>query len=266
MRQLCWRRRSRNSMPPAASLILQTRPASAGNRHRLGRSGHSRRAALRLPGDHHHHIRANSTNLPASAWRSAGLQTASRCCSRTTATCAASTMRWYRSKWSRRWATSTWTPISSAAAACCGRTAPCCCRPSPSATSSTTRRLRSVDFIKRYIFPGSFIPSVQVLIEVADARHRLEAAVIWRISVRTTPARLKAVAQNVLGTAGRKCAPWVTPDTLRAHVGVLSVLLRGRLRGAAVGRRADAVDQASIAARVHCHRPCPVRLDRATLR
>ena len=39
-------------------------------------------------------------------------------------------------------------------------TVPCCCRRSRSRISSTSSALRSVDYIQRFIFPGSFIPSV----------------------------------------------------------------------------------------------------------
>ena len=46
---------------------------------------------------------------------------------------------------------------------------------------------RSVDFIKRFIFPGSFIPSVKAIAESLE-RARTSRSSTWRTSARTTPA------------------------------------------------------------------------------
>jgi cyclopropane fatty-acyl-phospholipid synthase-like methyltransferase len=93
---------------------------------------------------------------------------------------------------------------------------------------------RSVDFIKRFIFPGSFIPSVQAIVEslarATDMKlFHLEG---HRSALRT---HVEIVAGAFHGPAERGTLAGLS-GKLRAHVGVLSVLLRGRIRGAAIGR------------------------------
>jgi cyclopropane-fatty-acyl-phospholipid synthase len=60
-----------------------------------GGAGRIRRPPLRLPGHHHHPFGSSTAGLP-SAWPAPGCRIASRCCSATTAICAASTTNWCR--------------------------------------------------------------------------------------------------------------------------------------------------------------------------
>jgi cyclopropane-fatty-acyl-phospholipid synthase len=95
------------------------------------------------------------------------------------------------------------------------------------------RALRSVDYIQRFVFPGSFIPSVEAI--SSSLTRATDAAPVARAFLRQPAAR------EGTGLSGQ----------LRAAVGVLPVLLRGWLCRAPAGRRADAADQAGLPARSH---------------
>ena len=151
-----------------SKLELKAGPASARDRHRLGRPRDPRRPALWLPRHHDHHL-ARAIRARAGTRRARGPRGPDHPAARgLPRPHGANTTRWCRSKWSRRSGTSTSTPIFAAAAVCSRPPVRCCCRPSPSAISSTIKRKRSVDFIKRFIFPGSFIPSVKALADSVE--------------------------------------------------------------------------------------------------
>ena len=86
----CARRSEREARPrlpqarPRARMTTCSRSAPAGARFALHAAG-----ALRLPRDHHHDLARAARRWPSSACARPGSTTASRCCSRTTATCAA---------------------------------------------------------------------------------------------------------------------------------------------------------------------------------
>ena len=89
--------------------------------------------------------------------------------------------------------------------ACSSTTAWRCCRRSPSKTSATSRRWRSVDFIKRFVFPGSFIPSINAMRRTPSAQQRPAAdrPAGLRPVLRTDAAR---VAPALPGPAAGRCA------------------------------------------------------------
>ena len=68
--------------------------------------------------------------------------------------------------------------------------------------------LRSVDFIKRHVFPGSFIPSIQAHAGGQDARQRPGAGRHSRISAIPTRARSRPGGERFLRAAARRCARW----------------------------------------------------------
>ncbi len=106
--------------------------------------------------------------------------------------------------------------------------------------------LRSVDFIQRFIFPGSsFIPSVGRDPRPRRARDRLQP-----VPPRGHRAALRAHARFCTWSAR-------AIFNLRAAVGVLPLLLRGRLRGAPARQRAAAADQARLQARAAVLRMMP---------
>ncbi len=104
--------------------------------------------------------------------------------------------------------------------------------------------LKSVDFIQRFIFPGSFIPSVTA---IADSLRRATDMKVYHLEdigphYATT---LAEVAREFL-RAPRGGAPARLSGQLHPHVGVLPLLLRGRVPRAADRRRADAADEAAL--------------------
>ena len=110
--------------------------------------------------------------------------------------------------------------------------------------------LGSVDYIQRFIFPGSFIPSVTAHRAGGVQGHGHEDRRISRTSARTTRRTLRAVARAVLREpAGRAQARPLRQ--LRAPLGVLPLLLRRWLHGARARRRAHAAREAWGSTRCH---------------
>jgi cyclopropane-fatty-acyl-phospholipid synthase len=106
---------------------------------------------------------------------------------------------------------------------------------------------RSVDFIKRFIF-RRFRGPRRRFEDLPHGGHRTA---------------LRAHAAPMAGTVPRPPVGGPGPGLSREfhpHVGVLSVLLRRRLRGAALGRRADVVDETEGQAWSPRHGPCRERL------
>jgi cyclopropane-fatty-acyl-phospholipid synthase len=91
-----------------------------------------------------------------------------------------------------------------------------------------------VDFIKRYIFPGSCIPSVGALVEAIAASGDLDTVGLADIGPHYATT-LAAWRRNFFRNL---------PRVLRAHVGVLPLLLRGGLRRTTARRRAAAGEAA----------------------
>ena len=131
---------------------------------------------LRLP-RHHHHDLARAARLRAGRRsRLAGSPIASRCCSRTIATSTGQLRqaRVHRDDRGGRRAVPGHL-LRQVRVAAQARRRHAAAGHHASRTSSTTRALKSVDYIQRFIFPGSFIPSVTAICRVADPGHRLEA-------------------------------------------------------------------------------------------
>ncbi len=113
--------------------------------------------------------------------------------------------------------------------------------------------LHSVDYIQRYIFPGSFIPSGDdagaagdlpcwdwslKLFHLEDiGPHYARTLALWR--------------RNFFAHLDLSTPPWLSRQ-LRSHVGLLSVLLRGWFRRTAVGRCADVADETSVSQARDC--------------
>ncbi len=114
---------------------------------------------------------------------------------------------------------------------------------------------KSVDFIQRFIFPGSFIPSVGVITESLRADQRPQGVPPrgHRPALRDHAAPLARALLREHRTGARARLS----RQLRAAVGVLPLLLRGRFRGAAARRRAAAADQAGLQAPGARHRMMP---------
>ena len=98
--------------------------------------------------------------------------------------------------------------LPGSSAACCARTAWRCCRRSPSRTTATRRRCKSVDFIKRHVFPGSFIPSIQAMLSAKTAASDL-ALVELEDFGPPTRARSQAWRQRFLRAAAGGAPPGV---------------------------------------------------------
>ena len=141
-------------------------------------------------------------------------------------------------------------PSSRGAPPCSRTTASWRSRPSPSPTPATSSTLRGVDFIKRYVFPGSNIPSITALLQAATRSSDLTlrqlddigphyATHAGRLAGEPGPQRRRG------GAAHRRALP--------AHLELLPLLLRGRLRRAVPGRRPDAL-QPSAREGLTCYR------------
>ena len=93
------------------------------------------------------------------------------------------------------------------------------------------RALKTIDFIKRYIFPGSFIPSVAAisdsLMRSTDMKvfHLEDIGPHYATTLRHWRERFFAQHRR-----GQRAG---LPGRVHPHVGVLSVLLRGRLSSSA---------------------------------
>ena len=108
------------------------------------------------------------------------------------------------------------------------------------------RALKSVDFIQRYVFPGSFIPSIEAL---AGAVARATDFKIFHLEdIGPHYARTLRLLAGWISTQPREDPRAGLRRKLRAPVGVLPVLLRGRLHRAPAGHRADIADQAALPA------------------
>ena len=104
--------------------------------------------------------------------------------------------------------------------------------------------LGSVDFIQRFIFPGSFIPSVTAITDsvrrATDMKifHLEDIGPHYATTLRAWRERFFARLDDVrrLGY----------PEAVHPDVALLPLLLRGRVPGTAAGRRPHAADQAPL--------------------
>ncbi len=100
---------------------------------------------------------------------------------------------------------------------------------------------RSVDFIQRYIFPGSCIPSVTAMNDSITRASDLQLVHLEDIGPHYATT-LRQWRENFFAQHRGSARPRL-PGGLHPHVGVLSVLLRRRLRRTCPRRRSPAAGQ-----------------------
>ena len=111
---------------------------------------------------------------------------------------------------------------------------------------------KSVDFIQRFIFPGSFIPSVGA---ITESLGRVSDMKVFHLEdIGPHYAHDAAAVARALLREHRPGPAHRLSGELRAPLGVLPLLLRGRLRRAPARRRAVPADQARLPPRGDRHR------------
>ena len=95
------------------------------------------------------------------------------------------------------------------------------------------RALRSVDYIQRFVFPGSFIPSVSAITESVTRVTDLKLFNLEDIGPHYAPT-LRLWRERFFANLARGARAGLSGE-LQPAVGVLPLLLRGRLRRATAG-------------------------------